>query len=192
MQQLHLIGFLMNMPKNHHILYFGCDPYLPHLSAFLQPKLRYLGLDEDMIPLEKSKQAYMLAALDMREAHSKQSEQKHDNEPHYKIGDLDVIRHSEKKSNWDAKYVPNSRVVHLIDSKWLEVSDPIDRIRKVNVCDAHRIVPSDHIVCSLPDNQVFGRRGKYINDPNILKRGSNYRCILTWKFSISQDQTKVI
>ena len=36
-----------------HFLYFGCDPYLPHLEAFLQPILRYLGLEEDMICLEK-------------------------------------------------------------------------------------------------------------------------------------------
>ena len=30
-------------------LYFRCDPYLPHLAAFLQPKLRYLGSDEGII-----------------------------------------------------------------------------------------------------------------------------------------------
>ena len=54
-----------------HFLYFGCDPYLPHVAAFLQPKLRYLGLDEDMTYLDKLQQAYMLAALNTKEAHSK-------------------------------------------------------------------------------------------------------------------------
>ena len=43
------------------------------------------------------------------------------------------------------------------------------RIRKVNVSDVHKILPSDHIVSSIPDEQVFGRRGKYIKDPHILK-----------------------
>ena len=43
------------------------------------------------------------------------------------------------------------------------------RTRKVNVCDAHKIVPSDPIICSILDKQVFGRRGKYINDPRILE-----------------------
>ena len=76
MQQLHLIGFLMNIPKNHHTsLYFVCHPYLPHLPAFLPPKLRYLGMDEGMIHLDKLRQAYMLAALNMKEAYSKQFEQ---------------------------------------------------------------------------------------------------------------------
>ena len=32
-----------------HFLYFRCDPYLPHLAGFLQPKLRHLGSDESMI-----------------------------------------------------------------------------------------------------------------------------------------------
>ena len=42
-----------------HFLYYGHDPYLPHLAAFLQPKLRYLGLDKGMIYLDKLRQAYM-------------------------------------------------------------------------------------------------------------------------------------
>ena len=43
-----------------HFLYFGCDPYLPHLTMFLQPKLRYLGSDEGMSCLDKLRQTYML------------------------------------------------------------------------------------------------------------------------------------
>ena len=31
-----------------HFLYFGCNPYLPHLTTFQQPKLRYLGTDKGM------------------------------------------------------------------------------------------------------------------------------------------------
>ena len=57
-----------------HFLYFGCDPYFPHLAAFLQPKLRYLGSDKGMIHLDKLRQAYMLAALNMRETYLKQTE----------------------------------------------------------------------------------------------------------------------
>ena len=54
-----------------HFLYFGHDHYIPHLVAFLQPKLRYLCLDEGMIHLDKPRKAYMLVALNMREALSK-------------------------------------------------------------------------------------------------------------------------
>ena len=61
-----------------HFLYFGCDPYLPHLTAFLQPKLRYLGSDVGMTYLEKLRQAYTLAALNAKEAHFKQNIDKYD------------------------------------------------------------------------------------------------------------------
>ena len=152
-----------------HFLYFGCDPYLPHLATFLQPKLRYLGSDKGMICLDKLRQVYMLAALTMKEIHSKQITQRYDDVPNYKIGDLVMIRNSDKMSTWDAKYIPNFRAVYLIGSRQLEVSDLTDRIRKVNASDVHKIVSSDHIISSTLDEQVFGRRDKYINDPRILK-----------------------
>ena len=69
-----------------HFLYFGCDPYVPHLEALLQPKLRYLGSDKCMIHLDKLRQAYMLAALNTKEAHSKQNKVKYDDITQYKAG----------------------------------------------------------------------------------------------------------
>ena len=40
-----------------------------------------------MICLDKLRQAYMLAALNIREARSKQTKQNYDDVPNYKIGD---------------------------------------------------------------------------------------------------------
>ena len=121
-----------------------------------------------MICLNKLGQAYILAALNIRDTCSKQSKQKYDI-PNYKIGHLAMMRNFDKKYNWDVKYIPNFRVVHLIGSRQWEVFNPTGRIRKVNVCDVHNIFPSDHIESTIPDEQVFGRIGKYINDPQILK-----------------------
>ena len=104
----------------------------------------------------------MLAALNTNVACSKQSKQKYDNVPTYKIGDLE-------QSNWDVKYIPNFRIVYLIASWQLEVSNPTGRLRKGNVCDVNKILRSHQKVSSIPDEQVFGRRGKYINDQCILK-----------------------
>ena len=106
----------------------------------------------------------MQAALNTKEACSKQSKQIYDYVPNYKIGDLVMIRNFDKKSNWHTKYIPNFRIVHLIGSRQLEVPNATGRLRKVNVCDVHKILPSDQIVSSIADEQVFGRRGKYIND----------------------------
>ena len=79
-----------------HFLYFGCGPYLPYLAAFLQPKLRYLGSHKDMICPDKSNQAYMLAALNIKEAYSKQNKEKYDDVPQYKIRDLVMIMNLNK------------------------------------------------------------------------------------------------
>ena len=49
-----------------------------------------------------------------------------------------MIKNFENKSNWDAKYIPNFRIVKLIGARQLEVSDPTGRLRKVNICDVHR------------------------------------------------------
>ena len=67
-----------------------------------------------------------------------------------------MIRSFDKKSTWDVKYIPNFRVVCLIGSRQLEVSNATGRTIKVNVCDVHKIVPSDHIISSILDDQVFG------------------------------------
>ena len=56
-----------------------------------------------MIHLDKLRQADMLVALNMREAHSKQSKQKYDDVLNNKMGDLFTGRNFDKKSNWDAK-----------------------------------------------------------------------------------------
>ena len=50
---------------------------------------------------------YMLAALNTKEACSKQNHDKHDDIPQFKIGNLIMIKNFDKKSNWDAKYVPD-------------------------------------------------------------------------------------
>ena len=45
-----------------------------------------------MIHLDESRQAYMLAALNTKEACFKQNKEKYDDIPQYKIGDLVMIK----------------------------------------------------------------------------------------------------
>ena len=83
----------------------------------MQPKLRYLGSEEGMTCLDKLQEMYKLAALNTNKACSKQKCDKHDDDPKFKIGDLVVIKYSNKKLTWDAKYVPNFRIVRLIGTR---------------------------------------------------------------------------
>ena len=93
-----------------------------------------------------------------------------------------MIENFDNKLNWDATYIPYFRIIRIISPGQLEVSDPTGRLWKVNISYVHKILPSDFIVSSIPDEQVFGRKGNYINDPYILKEVSVYRCISRAKF----------
>ena len=53
----------------------------------------------------------MLAALNAKEAHSKQNIDKYNDIPQYKIGNLTMINNFNKKSNWDAECIPNFRIM---------------------------------------------------------------------------------
>ena len=67
------------------------------------------------------------------------------------------------------KYIPNFRIVRLIGKRQLEVSDLTGRLRKGKSVMCIKILPSEFIVSYIPDEQVFARKGKYINDLCILK-----------------------
>ena len=151
-----------------HFLYFGCDPYLPHLATFLQLKLRYLDSEEGMTYHNKLQRTYKLPALNTKKAHSKQKHDKHDEVPKFKTGDFIMIKNFDKKSTWDAKYVPNFRIVRLIGTRQLEVSDSTGRLRKVYISEVHKILHADFIVTCILGEQIFVRKGKYINEPCIL------------------------
>ena len=88
----------------------------------------------------------MLAALNTTEAYSKQNKEKYDDIQQYKIGDLIMTKNFNKKSNWDAKYIPNFRIIRLIGPRQLEVSNSAGRLGKVNICDVHKILLSDFIL----------------------------------------------
>ena len=122
-----------------------------------------------MTHLDKLRQTYMLAALNTKEAHFKKNINKSNDIPQYNIGDLIMIKHFNKKSNWDGKYIPYFRSIRLGGRRQLEVTDPTGKIRKLNICDVHKVLPSEFIVSCILDVQVFTRKGKYINDSCIPK-----------------------
>ena len=77
-----------------------------------------------MTHLEKIKTGIYVSSPHTKEAHSKQNIEKYDDIPKYKIGDLIMTKNFDKKSNWDAKYLPSFRIIRLIGTRELEVSDP--------------------------------------------------------------------
>ena len=89
------------------------------LQLSYSQNLRYLGSNEGMTHLHKLRQTYMLTALNTKEAHSQHDRDKYDDIPQYKIGNLIMIKNFNKKLNWDAKYIPNFRIIRLIGTRQL-------------------------------------------------------------------------
>ena len=83
-----------------------------------------------------------------------------------------MIKNFDKKLTRDAKYVQNFRILGLICTRQLDVFDPKGRLRKVNISDIHKILSVDFLLSCIPDEQIFAKKGKYINEPQILKEVS--------------------
>ena len=121
----------------------------------------------------------MLAAQITKEGHSKQHINKYDNIPQFKIGNLIMINNFDKSWNWDAKYIPNFRIIRLIGTTQLEVSDPTGRLTKVNICDVHNILPSEFIASYIPYEQVFARKRQIHKRPMHTQGSNGHRCFPT-------------
>ena len=65
---------------------YGWDPLLP-LNKLLQPKIRYLGNDENILSLEALKNIYQLAVTNLKLAQEKKQPNVHF-DPKLKEGDL--------------------------------------------------------------------------------------------------------
>ena len=83
-----------------------------------------------MICLDKLRQTYMLAALNIKEACSKQNKEEYDDVSQYNIVDLVIIKNFDKKLNWDAKDIPYFGIIRLIGPRQLEVSNLPGRLLK--------------------------------------------------------------
>ena len=88
-------------------LMFGRDPLLP-LTKLLKPKIRYLGNDENILPLEALKNLYQLVVTNLKYAREKRQPKMYV-ESKLK-GDLVLIKDHTAKA-FQSRYKGNFRVV---------------------------------------------------------------------------------
>ena len=87
---------------------YGRDPLLP-LNKLLQPKVRYLGNDENILSLEALKNIYQLVVTNLKLAHEKRQPNVHWN-PKLKEGDL-VLGKDHTAKAFQPRFKGNYRVV---------------------------------------------------------------------------------
>ena len=92
-------------------LMFGRDPILP-LNKLLQPKIRYLGNDENILSLETLKNLYKLVATNLRFARQRYGNKDPIKESQIKEGDLVLIKNNTKRG-FEPRFLDNYRVIRV-------------------------------------------------------------------------------
>ena len=96
-----------------------------------------------------------------------------------------MIKNFDKKSNWETKYVPNLRLVRLIGTRQLEVSE-------VNISDVHKILPAEFIISCLPRQTGLCQEGQVYKWPRYTEGSVGHNFFLAWVFPKCKTQTSVI
>ena len=92
-------------------LMFGRDPVLP-LNTLLEPKIRYMGNDINIISLETMKNLYEITATNLKLAQEKGDPQEQPPPTKLQPGDMVLIQ-IHNKGPFDSKYIGDYRVVSL-------------------------------------------------------------------------------
>ena len=90
---------------------FGRDPVLP-LNSLLEPKVRYMGNDINVLSLEALKTMYEIAATNLKMAREKKDSPKDYKPIHLQPGDM-VLVQNHTKGPFDPKYVGDYHVIAI-------------------------------------------------------------------------------
>ena len=136
-------------------LMFGRDPILP-INKLLQPKVRYLGNDENILSLEALKNIYELAATNLRNARKRYGS-KVPVEKKIKDGDLVMIKNNARKS-FEPRYKGDYRVVQ-VRGQQVEVRPATGgETQWEHISHVKYILPADNVIRQMPDYSQFGRK----------------------------------
>ena len=146
-------------------LIYGRDPLLP-LNKLLQPKVRYLGNDENILSPEALKNIYQLVVTNLKLAQEKRQPNVH-LDPKLKEGDLVLVKDHIAKA-FQPRFKGNYRVIsqkgNQVEMQPAEGGETV----KFHVTDVKKITSVDQAISQLPDYNKLGRLTKLrLNPKNI-------------------------
>ena len=137
-------------------LMFGRDPVLP-MNTLLEPKVRYMGNDINILSLEALKNMYEIAATNLKMARERKDSPKDHKPIQLQPGDM-VLVQNHTKGPFDPKYVGDYRVV-AIKGNQIEVRPSIGGpTEKKHIKHVKYIHPVDKYIKHVPDYSTFGRK----------------------------------
>ena len=163
-------------------LMFGRDPVLP-LNTLLEPKVRYMGNDINIISLETMKNLYEIAPTNLKLAQEKGDPQ--EQPPPTKLQPVDTILiQNHNKGPFGPKYMGDYRVVSLKGNQ-VEVQ-PADGgpTEMKHIKHVKYVLPANKYIDKLPNYSSFGRKTTLRINPDQIQD-------LHWKLANTYHTTSI-
>ena len=135
---------------------FVRDPVLP-VNTLLEPKIRYLGNDVNVLSLEAMKNMFEIAATKLKLARERGNPKDNPLPNKSQPGDT-VLVQNHLKGLFDPKYIGDYRVVSLKENQ-VEVQPANGGLTEMkHIEHVKYILPADRYINQLPDYSVFRRK----------------------------------
>ena len=145
---------------------FGRDPILP-LTTLLEPKIRYMGNDVNILSLEAMKNMFEVAATHLKLAQERGDPKGNLLPNKLQPGDT-VLVQNHLKGLFDPKYIEDYRVVSLKGNQ-VEVQPANGGPTEMkHIKHVKYILPADRYINQLPDYSVFGRKMTFRMNPDHI------------------------
>ena len=163
-------------------LMFGRDPVLP-LNTLLEPKIRYMGNDINIISLKTMKNLYEIVATNLKIAREKGDPQEQPPSTKLQPGDT-VLGQNHSKGPFDPKFIGDFRVVSLKGNQ-VEVQPTVGGPTEMkHVKHIKYVLPMDLYINKLPDYSGLGRKTTLRMNPDQIPD-------LHWKLAHSYHTTSI-
>ena len=163
-------------------LMFGRDPVLP-LNTLLEPKIRYMGNDINIISLETMKNVYEITAANLKLAREKRDPQEQPPPTKLQPGDTVLIQ-NHNKGPFDPKYVGDYRVVSLKGNQ-VDIQPAVGGSTEMkHIKHVKYILPTDKYIDKLLDYSGFGRKTTLRINPDQISD-------LHWKLAHTYHTTSI-
>ena len=162
---------------------FGRDAILP-LSKLLQPQVRYLSSDENILSMQALKNIYEVIAQNLKTMHTKITDNVNLVPTKLREGDLVLIKDHTAKA-FQPRYVGNYRVVSFKGSQVEIRKTEGGNTTWVHLTDVKYILPVDNVITKLPDYQSFSKKTKLRLNPDRIPN-------LHWNLSTTLNITPTL
>ena len=161
---------------------FGRDPVLP-LNTLLEPKIRYMGNDINIISLEAMTKLYEITATNLKLAREKGDPQEQPIPTKLQPGDMVLIQ-NHVKGPFDPKYIGDYRVVSFKGNQ-VEIQPAVGGPTEMkHIKHVKYVLPADKYIDQLPDYSGFGRKTTLRINPDQIPD-------LHWKLANTYHTTNI-